>query len=112
MRTAASNDKRIQNVDVTDDQNIAHLVGGRVISAPLAWSWRLSEATSWRRARYRLSGSGQEVRWPDIDEDISVEGLLHGIPGHRPRSRSIAGKVIGHDPGSVKTRVQPSRRRV
>jgi len=54
-----------------------------VISVPLAWSWRLSEATPAQRARFRLIGDGQGVHWPDIDEDISVEGMLHGVPAHR-----------------------------
>src|SRR5713101_9574157 len=88
MNTASSNDPRIQTVRVTDDEIIAHLADGRVISVPLAWSWRLSEATPRQRANFRLIGSGQGVHWPDVDEDISVEGMLHGGPAHRPRSRS------------------------
>ena len=86
MNTAASNDPRIQDVRVTEDEIIAHLADGRVISVPLAWSWRLAEATPTQRANFRLIGSGQGVHWPDVDEDISVEGMLHGIPAHRPRS--------------------------
>ena len=50
MNTAASSDPRIQDVRVTKDEIIAHLVDGRVISVPLAWSWRLSEATPAQRA--------------------------------------------------------------
>ena len=87
MNTAASSDPRIQGVRVTKDEIIAHLVDGRVISVPLAWSWRLSEATAAQRANFRLIGTGQGVHWPDIDEDLSVEGMLHGVPARRPKTR-------------------------
>src|SRR6185295_861976 len=86
----ASNDPGIQDVRVTEDEIIAHLADGRVISVPLAWSWRLSEATPAQRANWRLIGSGQGVHWPDIDEDLSVEGLLRGVPAHRPASAVAA----------------------
>ena len=88
MSTAASNSPRIQDVRVSEDQITAQLTDGRVISVPLAWSWRLSEATPAQRANFRLIGSGQGVHWPEIDEDISVEGMLHGIPA--PRSKMAA----------------------
>jgi hypothetical protein len=86
MNTAASNDPRIQNVQVTDDEIVADLADGRVISVPLAWSWRLSEATPKQRKNWRLIGSGQGIHWPDVDEDLSVEGMLRGMPAHRPTS--------------------------
>src|ERR671919_1505440 len=76
---------RIQNVKVTSDAIIAYLVDGRVLSVPLVWSWRLSEATAKQRGRFELIGDGQGVHWPEIDEDISVEGMLHGVPAHRPQ---------------------------
>src|SRR5712691_13260855 len=85
MITVADSDPRIQKVRVTRDEIIVDLVDGRVISVPLAWSWRLSDATPAQRANFRLIGTGQGVHWPEIDEDISVEGMLHGIPAHRPR---------------------------
>ena len=59
--TAASNDPRIQHVRITEDGIIAHLADGRIISVPLAWSWRLSEATPKQRVNLRLIGSGQGV---------------------------------------------------
>ena len=86
MNTAASNDPRIQTVQITKDEIIAHLVDGRVISVPLAWSWRLAEASPEQRSNFRLIGPGQGVHWPDVDEDISVEGMLSGVPARRPRS--------------------------
>ena len=88
MSTVAGSDPRIQEVRVTRDQIIAHLVDGRVISVPLAWSWRLSEATPAQRANFRIIGTGQGIHWPDVDEDISVEGMLHGTPAPRPKSRT------------------------
>lgn len=110
MNTAASNDPRIQDVQVTADEIIAHLTDGRVISVPLAWSWRLSEATPKQRANLRLIGSGQGVHWPDVDEDISVEGLFHGVPARRPTSRPVgtrARAVRHHEPPNK--RIQPTR---
>lgn len=68
-------------ISVTEDTITAQLVDGRTISVRLAWSWRLSEATSEQRARFEINGSGSGIRWPEIDEDISAEGMLHGVPG-------------------------------
>jgi hypothetical protein len=87
MSTAVSAESRIVRVDVTDETITAHLVDGRVISVPLAWSWRLSDATPAQRANWELIGDGHGVHWPDVDEDISAEGMLSGIPAHRPKSR-------------------------
>jgi len=84
VSTAACNDLRIQNVRVTRELITAHLFDGRVISVPLAWSWRLSEATPAQRANFRIIGTGQGIHWPDVDEDISVDGMLHGTPAPRP----------------------------
>ena len=62
----------------SDDEISAHLMDGRTIGVPLAWSWRLSEATPEQRSRFEIIGSGSGIRWPEMDEDISVEGMLHG----------------------------------
>ena len=88
MSTAPNVEPRIQSVSVSDDLISAQLFDGRTISVPLAWSWRLSEATAEQRSRFEIIGSGSGIHWPDIDEDISVEGMLHGIPARRPRSLS------------------------
>ncbi len=79
---------RIKNIEVTADTITAYLVDGRVISVPLAWSWRLSEATPEQRANYEIIGDGQGIHWPEIDEDISAEGMLYGVPAPRPRKSS------------------------
>jgi Protein of unknown function (DUF2442) len=86
MSIAANVEARIQSVSVTDDTISAQLSDGRTISVPLAWSWRLSEATLGRRARFEIIGNGSGIHWPEIDEDISVEGMLHGVPARRPAS--------------------------
>ena len=86
MSTAASVEARIQSVLVTEDTITSHLVDGRAISVPLAWSWRLSEATPEQRSRFEIIGSGSGIHWPGIDEDISAEGMLHGIPARKPAS--------------------------
>ena len=88
MSTAVSVESRIARVDVTDETITAHLIDGRVISVPLAWSWRLSEATPAQRANWELISDGHGVHWPDVDEDISADGLLSGVPARRPQSRS------------------------
>jgi hypothetical protein len=88
MSTALRADARILDVQVSDDSIVAELADGRTISVPLAWSWRLSDATPEQRANWRLIGSGEGVHWPDVDEDISVRGMLDGIPAARPRPRA------------------------
>lgn len=72
MSTAVSVEFRIARVDVTDETITAHLVDVRVISVPLAWSWRLSDATPSQRANWELIGDGHGVHGPDVDEDIST----------------------------------------
>ena len=88
MSTAAqpnrSPDPRVAAVEVTDQLIVARLVDGRTISVPLAWSWRLADATPEQRARYEIVGDGTGIRWPDIDEDLSVRGMLEGVPAKRP----------------------------
>ena len=107
MNTAGSNDPRIQDIRVTEDEIIARLADGRVISVPLAWSWRLSEATPAQRANFRIIGTGQGVHWPAVDEDLSVEGMLHGVPARRPRS--FSGAARERVPHRKEKRTQPTR---
>lgn len=85
MSTAAVSEALIRGVKVTDDEIIADLMDGRTISVPLAWSWRLSEATPEQRANVRIIGNGQGAHWPDVDEDISARGMLVGIPAPRQK---------------------------
>jgi hypothetical protein len=91
MSTVANVEVRIQSVSVTDDEISAQLVDGRTISVPLVWSWRLSEATPEQRSRFEIIGSGSGIHWPEVDEDISVDGMLHGIPARMPTKLSPNG---------------------
>lgn len=79
---------RLMNVRVTEEEIIAYLVDGRTISVPLAWSWRLSEATPEQRSNFQVIGDGLGIHWPDVDEDISVDGMLFGAPARRSKHRS------------------------
>lgn len=85
MSTAVSTDVRIQAVEVSDELITAHLADGRIISVPLAWSWRLAGATPAQRAHYEIIGDGHGVHWPNIDEDLSAEGMLIGAPARPPK---------------------------
>jgi hypothetical protein len=86
MSMATSSGPRITELEVGEDSITAHLADGRIVSVPLAWSWRLSEATPEQRAKFEILGNGQGVRWAELDEDIGVEGMLSGIPARRPRA--------------------------
>ncbi|MEW6406753.1 MAG: DUF2442 domain-containing protein [Chloroflexota bacterium] len=83
MNTVVRTEVLIQDISVTEDTITAHLTDGRIVSVPLVWSWRLSEATPEQRANYEIIGDGEGVHWPEIDEDISAEGMLYGTPARR-----------------------------
>ena len=85
MNTAAMSEPRIAKLEITEDVLVAQLFDGRTISVPLAWSWRLAGATPAQRQHFEIIGSGEGVHWPDIDEDISTQGMLQGIPARPPK---------------------------
>jgi hypothetical protein len=109
MNIVVNSEPRIKKVRVTSDEIVADLIDGRVISVPLAWSWRLSEATPRQRANFRLIGTGEGIHWPEVDEDISVEGLLNGVPARRPRSVAPASSRASRNQVSNK-RTRPKSR--
>jgi hypothetical protein len=78
LATAA--DERVANVEITDDELKVRLMDGRAISAPLVWYPRLLHATAEQRQNWEIAGGGYGIHWPDIDEDLSTEGLLRGAP--------------------------------
>jgi hypothetical protein len=82
MRTSsvATDTAAAKNVRVTDRALVVELRDGRVVSVPLAWYPRLAEGSPGERRRWELLGPGIGIHWPDLDEDISVEGLLQGLP--------------------------------
>ena len=67
-----------QNVEVTDDDLVVSLVDGRKVVIPLVWFPRLVNATKKQLKNYVLLGDGEGIHWPEIDEDLSVAGLLRG----------------------------------
>jgi hypothetical protein len=69
---------RIVRVEVNESHLVSHLDDGRILSVPLEWYPRLAHGTPREWMRYELSGRGYGVHWPDLDEDINVEGLLAG----------------------------------
>ena len=75
-------------VDVVMSRNTLSvaLSDGRTISIPLDWYPRLAHATEAERANWRLVGRGHGVHWEEIDEDISVQGLLVGNPSAESQS--------------------------
>lgn len=81
---------RMVALKVTEDLIIAELADGRTISVPLAWSWRLSDATSEQRAHFEFIGNGEGAHWPEVDEDISAQGMLNGVPARPPKSSATS----------------------
>lgn len=69
---------RVVNVTVTEDTLLLDLEDGRTIAVPIGWYPRLAYGTRAERANFHISGAGYGVHWPDLDEDIGVEGLLLG----------------------------------
>lgn len=77
--------ERVKDVRLSDESLSVDLVDGRTITVPLAWFPRLLHATPEQRRNWRTCGGGYGIHWPDIDEDLSTEGLLRGAPSpHRP----------------------------
>ena len=78
---------RAQAVSVSEDTLTVDLHDGRTVSVPIAWYPRLSHGSAAERTNWRLIGDGVGIHWPDLDEDISVEGLLLGYPSNEsPKS--------------------------
>ena len=91
MITVAVSEPRITSLSISDENITAELADGRTVSVPLAWSWRLSDATAEQRQTFEIIGNGEGAHWPDIDEDISARGMLEGIPA-RPPMKAEASK--------------------
>jgi hypothetical protein len=69
-----------QDVTVTKESLEVRLVDGRTVTVPIAWYPRLQHGTPAERAKWELIGRGEGIHWPDLDEDISVAGILAGRP--------------------------------
>jgi hypothetical protein len=75
-----SSGERVRDVHLTEDTLAVDLADGRTIIVPLTWYPRLLSATMAQRTHWEVSGAGYGIHWPDIDEDLSTEGLLRGAP--------------------------------
>lgn len=93
---ALAADERVSSVSVTDEALSVRLMDGRVISVPLAWYPRLLAATPAERANWQVGGGGYGIHWPDVDEDLSTEGLLRGAPAARGFGvhKQAAGRLV------------------
>jgi len=81
MGTLAVNaDERVDFVEFSKDFLVVGLKDGRRISVPLEWYPRLARASASERSHWQIAGGGYSIHWPDLDEDLSTEGLLRGAP--------------------------------
>jgi hypothetical protein len=81
-------DERVANVSLSEDSLCVALRDGRKISVPLTWYPRLLHATPQQRGNWKLAGGGYGIHWPDVDEDLSTEGLLRGAPAPQNKAAS------------------------
>jgi hypothetical protein len=82
--------EKVKNVRCTRDSLRVDLHDGRSIIVPLAWYPRLLHATAKQRSNWKIAGGGYGIHWPDIDEDLCVDGLLRGLPSSRSTASSVA----------------------
>jgi len=73
-------DERVASASFSPDSLSVSLMDGRVITVPLAWYPRLLHAAPEQRTHWKIAGGGYGLHWPDLDEDLSTEGLLRGAP--------------------------------
>ncbi|MFL5328240.1 MAG: DUF2442 domain-containing protein [Gemmataceae bacterium] len=85
---ALSADERVADVSFSKDVLSVSLKDGRTISVPLVWYPRLLKASVAQRKNWQVAGGGYGIHWPDIDEDLSTEGLLRGAPAPQPATKS------------------------
>jgi hypothetical protein len=81
MGTLALNaDERVESVEFYEEFLVVGLKDGRRISVPVEWYPRLARASAQQLANWQVCGGGYGIHWPDLDEDLSTEGLLRGAP--------------------------------
>ena len=110
MNTSTSDpqEARALHVRVTDYDLAVDLLDGRTVVVPLAWYPRLLHGTRQERNRWRLIGRGVGIHWPDLDEDLSVEGLLSGRPSGESQ-RSLKRWLEARESARPNKRIQPAR---
>ena len=79
----------VADVHCTEDKLTVRFADGRILSVPLIWYPRLLDATPAQRANWELCAGGFGIHWPDVDEDLSAEGLLRGAPSPEARRRGL-----------------------
>lgn len=84
---APASDERVKDVTFTEETLSVDLMDGRTIEVPLAWYPRLLHASARQREKWEPCAGGYGIHWPEIDEDLSTEGLLRGSPA--PRAQTI-----------------------
>ena len=82
---AVSADERVKDMRIDGESLCVDLMDGRTIAVPLAWYPRLADAQAEQLARWEIAGAGYSIHWPDLDEDLSTEGLLRGAPAPTTR---------------------------
>ena len=80
--------ERVRDVRVTEDSISVDLFDGRTITAPLVWYPRLLHASPQQRANWRIAGAGYGINWPDLDEDLTTQGLLQGARAPRRKAEA------------------------
>jgi hypothetical protein len=80
---APAADLRVKDVSIDSERLCVELMDGRAIAVPLVWFPRLADATPEERARWEIAGGGYGIHWPELDEDLSTEGMLRGAPAPR-----------------------------
>ena len=93
-------DERVEAVYFTREALVVDLMDGRTISVPLTWYPRLLKATVTQRSHWEICGGGYGIHWPEIDEDLSSEGLLRGAPVPNKQNRRAVKKISKPHPSS------------
>lgn len=83
---ALAADERVAGVEFGAGTISVSLKDGRTITVPLVWYPKLLKATEAQRKNWQICGGGYGIHWPDLDEDLSTEGLLRGAPAPRGKS--------------------------
>jgi|SRR6056297_1817306 len=77
---------RANKIIITEEELIAYLDDGRTIAVPISWYPRLLNGSMEERKNWRFIGEGTGIHWPDLDEDISIEGIIEGVPSQESQS--------------------------
>jgi len=95
-------DGRVEAVYFTRDSLVVDLMDGRSISVPLTWFPKLLKASAKERSHWEICGGGYGIHWPEIDEDLSSEGLLRGAPAPKASKAPAVKKIKRNATRSIK----------